>query len=226
MNAVDNIVKERAKSNIVRVEGRSLVKVCPKCGNEFQTWHANRRHCSQKCGLLRTVDERFWEKVDKRGPDECWPWLAKAKNHGDYGILRVAGRNYVATHISWMIAHGRRVPKGKIVRHKCDNPKCVNPAHLQLGTARQNMQDCIDRGRFRPRGCRNPEERLRRDQIIAVALLYRERTFGYHRISKVLKVSPYEIRNTIRQKTWEKYWEWNQIAATPALLILPAHINT
>jgi hypothetical protein len=97
----------------------------------------------------------FWAKVDKNGgvpahlPDlrECWLWTASlfVGGYGRFGAQR-------AHRVSWELHHGE-VPEGLFVLHRCDNPRCVNPGHLFLGTQTDNMRDmwAKRRGR-RPRG--------------------------------------------------------------------------
>ncbi len=80
---------------------------------------------------------RFWDKVDKSG--KCWIWRGSKLKTG-YGRFHFAGKTITAHRISWMLAHGS-IEEGMHVLHKCDNPPCVNPDHLYIGTHTQNMQD-------------------------------------------------------------------------------------
>jgi len=76
----------------------------------------------------------FWKKVDKRGPDECWNWLgAINRKGGGYGQFGVRGFIAKAHRVSWELLYGD-IPKGLMVLHKCNNPSCVNPSHLYLGS--------------------------------------------------------------------------------------------
>jgi DNA-directed RNA polymerase specialized sigma24 family protein len=80
------------------------------------------------------------------GPDACWPFTGYTTTKG-YGRIRVPGRRSAQAHrVAWEVAHGRSAGK-RLVRHTCDNPPCVNPAHLRLGTAAQNSADMVRRGR-------------------------------------------------------------------------------
>lgn len=93
----------------------------------------------------KTLEERFWPKVDRRGPDECWPWLAqRQQRRGNYGRFRDRMAHRVAYELHYGVAPGELM-----VCHTCDNPPCVNPAHLWLGSAAENVEDCIRKGRFR-----------------------------------------------------------------------------
>jgi hypothetical protein len=123
--------------------------------------------------------ERFWDKVNKNGPTPphrlelgpCWVWTTSTNNKG-YGQLavgKVDGRKKMrlSHRISWELHHGP-VPPGLQVLHRCDNPPCVRPDHLFLGTQAQNMADCSAKGRMGPRnlvGERNPAAKLREADV-------------------------------------------------------------
>ncbi|MDE2098681.1 MAG: HNH endonuclease [Patescibacteria group bacterium] len=78
----------------------------------------------------------------------CWEWTGGTLGHG-YGNLSVKNRNKAAHRLSWEIHFGEIEP-GKIILHKCDNPACVNPCHLEAGTSKQNTQDILAKRRFNP----------------------------------------------------------------------------
>ena len=97
--------------------------------------------------MHKTLVERFWEKVDKRGgPNTCWPWLAATM--AGYGVIKDEEniRLLRAHRLAWEI-HNRPIPDGLCVCHICDNPACVNPCHLRLGTHKDNAQDRERKGR-------------------------------------------------------------------------------
>lgn len=108
---------------------------------------------------MKTTEERFWAKVDRRGPDECWPWIGATNNRG-YGQFWYGGGQRLSHRIAWLLLRG---PVGDLfVLHRCDNPICVNPAHLFLGTHQDNMQDMVTKGRHAMQ--RHPEKAARGDR--------------------------------------------------------------
>jgi len=93
--------------------------------------------------------ERFWEKIDKRRPDECWPWTGTLQSNRSgqlYGYFR-AGKMVRVNRLMWRLHNQEEIPHGQVVRHTCDNTVCCNPAHLVIGTQKQNVSDRYERNR-------------------------------------------------------------------------------
>jgi len=96
---------------------------------------------------MTRMEKRFWSKVEKAGADECWEWQGATSD--GYGYIRRDGKNRLAHRESYRIENGD-VPDDMVLHH-CDNPSCVNPAHLYSGDAKDNAQDRVNRGRSAPR---------------------------------------------------------------------------
>jgi hypothetical protein len=94
------------------------------------------------------VDEkliaRFWTKVDRRGPDECWEWQA-ARNARGYGVGWIGTRTRLAHRIAWFLTQGAW--PSDCLCHQCDNPRCCNPQHLWEGSRADNLEDMRAKGR-------------------------------------------------------------------------------
>lgn len=103
---------------------------------------------------------RFAQQAPTGEPDACWVWDGTRNNH-NYGVFFIRPINTIrsrsfwpcgAHRLSWILANGQSIEQGLYVCHRCDNPPCINPAHLFLGTALDNVRDAISKGRMRPAG--------------------------------------------------------------------------
>ncbi len=104
----------------------------------------------------RELETRFWAKVACGEPDECWPWTGStcpARGYGHIGLTLVSGKRCVkgAHRVAWILEFGH-IPVGLDVLHRCDNPPCINPRHLFLGTHGDNMRDAVAKGRLPGKG--------------------------------------------------------------------------
>lgn len=166
-------------------------------------------------GKQAKVEERFWSKVDTSG--ECWQWTAALTNgYGRFGI----GRKVVLAHrFAWELANGP-IPDGLGVLHACDNPSCVRPAHLFVGTSKDNMQDCASKGRLgaqrypafyasfpsripvdrRARGERQHSAKLNASQVTEIRSL--ANTLSRSRIAAKFGVTKQAINAVVSRTTW------------------------
>lgn len=115
---------------------------CAHCSNTFSRPYKGATYCSHKCARAARFfvpqEQRFWAKVDTSG--ECWLWTgATTRGYGVFDRMR-------ANRFSWIL-HNGPIPDGLYVLHSCDQPLCVRPAHLRLGTQADNMRDKVQRGR-------------------------------------------------------------------------------
>lgn len=100
---------------------------------------------------VKSLPERFWALTDKRGVDDCWPWTGPTNVKG-YARLRMRRKGmayYPATRLAWEIHNDKAWPVGKFACHSCDNPTCVNPAHIWPGSIADNYLDAVAKGRVR-----------------------------------------------------------------------------
>lgn len=146
--------------------------------------------------MMETVMERFEAKIDKS--TGCWEWKA-SKDKDGYGRFRFSGRSQKASRVAWMLYVGE-IPSGMLVCHHCDNPGCVNPAHLFLGTDAANTRDKYDKGRG-VTGEKNGRAKLTVEQVIEIRSKY---ATGEHQRSLAAQygVAYQHISLIVRRVNW------------------------
>ncbi len=114
------------------------------------------------------TERLFWAKVDKRGPDECWPWTASSDRRG-YGQVMLRDHRPRRAHHLALHFDGRPRPGDLHSLHSCDNPPCCNPAHLRWGTIAENAKEKSERGRCPDTsGTNNAHHKLSETQVRAI----------------------------------------------------------
>ncbi|MEE9395204.1 MAG: HNH endonuclease [Planctomycetota bacterium] len=140
----------------------AIISRCERCGKRFKHDKGKPgKHCSRRCRFAASPEERFWSYVTKAPPGECWEWQGVRSGDG-YGAIRWPGFSYkIGAHrASWMVRHGP-IRGDQWILHRCDNPPCVNPDHLYLGDASQNMKDAYERGgKVAMHGSKSPNAKL------------------------------------------------------------------
>lgn len=164
-------------------------------GSNSPVWKGSLRH-------------RFWNKVDIGSDSECWEWQAATRQ--GYGAIKVNGKTRGAHRVAWELTNGS-IPKGLCVCHKCDNPPCVNPSHLFLGTKKENNYDMIRKGRkyelteedyrkaWRSNGQR--AAKLTKRQVAKIKVLL-AKGHSQRAIAKQFPVSHDAIHKIATGKTW------------------------
>lgn len=160
--------------NGIRWHG-SMARTCETCGTIFYVHpsdlHTGRsRFCQRSCRRYPSapIHDRFWSKVQKG--DGCWEWVGTIGANA-YGVLAVGRKHVYAHRLSWELHYGP-IPDGHWVCHRCDNPRCIRPDHLFLGTHDDNMADMRAKGRSGPK---NRPERMARGERNGYAKLTAER---------------------------------------------------
>lgn len=182
---------------------------CKRCNKKLTEKQVKRNNlfCSQLCcnkfihgKAKRTLSERFWEKVDKSG--ECWEWTATTIG-GGYGSIHHNKRMRYAHRVSFELTYGK-IPDGLDVLHTCDNPLCVNPSHLRLGTHRDNMQDMIKKGRGnKNKGVKVGTAKLNPTKVRKIRSLYSTGNYTMKQLGKQFNVDTTQICNIVNRKHWK-----------------------
>jgi len=144
---------------------------------------------------------RFWKKVDKS--DDCWLWKAGRFSRG-YGGFQMRNTNCIAHRISWIIANGP-IPAGQCVLHSCDNPPCVRPDHLWLGSQLENIADRDRKGRWRGSGRRGqdmPMAKLSDAEVIEIRKRYAVGDVMQKDLAAEYKISKTQMHVILHRKQW------------------------
>ena len=147
---------------------------------------------------------RFWSKVAKKSDSECWEWTAcLVSKTMPYGIIKVDGENVRAHRYSWFIHHGD-IPEGLLVCHHCDNPTCVNPSHLFIGTQSDNIKDAFSKGRkFNYAGEDHYASKLSLSEVEYIRNRYANGNCTQVELAKKYSMTQSAISRIINHKRWK-----------------------
>ncbi|MFQ5915553.1 MAG: HNH endonuclease [Nitrospinota bacterium] len=141
----------------------------------------------------------FWANVSKK--TSCWEWLRRRDKYGygkTQGVLR---RDDFAHRVAWELTYGPILP-GTCVLHTCDNPSCVNPVHLFLGTQLDNVLDRVKKGRS-ANGERHSQAKLTASKVIEIRKLHNEQLLSYATLSMKYGVSEHAIKKIVLRQRWK-----------------------
>jgi hypothetical protein len=149
------------------------------------------------------LEERFWRSVDKRGVNDCWEWNGNLKpnGYGSIGAGGIGGKTLLTHRLSYELHHGKKIPRGMVVMHSCDNKKCVNPRHLSIGTPQENTTDMVTKGRHKGGkliGLENPKSILTPDLVRYI----RKSPLSIYKLADELGVGSSTIHGVRIGRTW------------------------
>jgi len=157
----------------------------------------------------KPLKDRFWSKVEKT--DYCWNWTAHKDNKG-YGRIEINGKNCYAHRISWEMHYGK-IPEGLFVCHHCDNPLCINPKHLFLGTQKDNIRDAIKKGRMNhlinnnnvnpSKGEKHYRAKLTENQVREIRKINSAGYIPQRTLAGLFGISPQTLSFIVNNKTWK-----------------------
>lgn len=155
----------------------------------------------------KPLEQVFWEHVAGRGSSGCWEWLGQLNTDG-YGRLNIGEHKMVMAHrYAYQLSSGVSIPEGKKVLHDCDNPRCVNPAHLFLGTLLDNTHDMKRKGRASNPpvhiGETNSHAKLTERQVRTIRERYSQKTASQDDLAQQYGVSAGNIYRIVNNLAWK-----------------------
>ena len=151
--------------------------------------------------MNKTLEERFYEKIEPEPNSGCWLWIEHLTPKG-YGAMSYQGKKKRAHRVSYQI-HNGPIPADKMVLHKCDNRSCVNPTHLYLGTHSENMLDMVTRGRQnKPKGSSQGSSKLTEQEVKEIRQIYKDGEITCSELGDRFDVTAQNIWFIVNRRTW------------------------
>lgn len=154
--------------------------------------------------IYEGVRERFYSMFSPEPNSGCWLWIASGNTDG-YGQIMIRNKTRSAHRVSWKLHYGK-LPLDSLVCHKCDVPCCVNPDHLFLGTYKDNIVDCIEKGRFEPpgtKGERHGSAKLNEQDVKFIRKYARSHDNFGRDLASIFGVTRGTISNIVCRYTWK-----------------------
>ncbi len=206
-------IRKPSRRNPHKPQPKDTAVTCETCGVVFMAYSAEIRRrgvrfCSHKCAN-GVPEQRFWKNTDQNGPipehvpelGPCWTWNGSRERSG-HGRLFIGKRQREGAHrYAYLLLVGP-IPDDLFVCHKCDNPSCVNPKHLFLGTPLDNMRDRNAKDRH-CRGSRSPHTKLTDADALEIRRLYAEGELSQDKLAKRFGSAQAVISRIVRRQSWK-----------------------
>lgn len=206
------------KKHYERLRPRSVCSLCDEpvvcrgwCREHYRRWQRNGDPLAGRLSNA-SIEERFWDKVPNRPEGECWIWQGTTSGTGKhrYGSFW-AGERYgngqpicVGAHRFVYTLMIGTIPEGLEVCHHCDVPRCVNPAHLFVGTHAENVADCFQKGRHPPLlGTRNHKTKLTPEQVVSARASFTGARGEATDLARKYGISATAMRAVLTGKHWK-----------------------
>lgn len=169
--------------------------------------HPQKRAIKQGRWMTFEYSERerefnFWSMI-KVAPSGCWEWTA-GKNPQGYGKISITlfgKREQQAQRVAWIYKNGP-IPNGRMICHHCDNPACINPDHLFVGTHKENSDDKVKKGRqWKPIGTLNPHTKINEDVVRTIRTL-RGHGIAYKEVARISGSSENVVNHILNGRCW------------------------
>ena len=182
-------LRRKYANEYARRVGRVREYPCEQCG----------KLCYKKCSKAFCSDQcRFLSYVNVA--DSCWIWTGGINRRG-YGKFSLFPIKSISAHRASYILFNGEIPEGKCVCHQCDNPRCVKPAHLWIGTTQENTQDMINKGRSL-HGENHLKAKITKEDVLKIRELG-SKGMAQWKIGEMFNLTAGHVNNIIKKRAWQ-----------------------